>query len=213
MCGRTFGLLIIRDWDQNHITVSPRGEFSCKSAYLLALEMSQELVQNNSDEAIKIFHAIWMAKEKICYMYCSDAQKLRRYGIRVFCGRFYETQGAVTMEDFCSIILNHSPTHWDVFMMILSGLWTRQNKHFHGQAERREVDVEVMMKRLLLDYLSANKKEITRHQGMPQTSSRDVWTKPQVTQIKFNFDAAWQKKSSKVGMGCVACNCNREVLL
>ncbi|GKE92842.1 reverse transcriptase, partial [Tanacetum coccineum] len=41
---------------------SPRGEFSCKSAYLLALEMSQALVQNNSDGAIQIFHAIWMAK-------------------------------------------------------------------------------------------------------------------------------------------------------
>ncbi|GKF28626.1 hypothetical protein Tco_0094968, partial [Tanacetum coccineum] len=107
------------------------GEFSCKSAYLLALETSQELVQNNSDEAIKIFHAIWMAK------------------------------------DFCSIILDHSPTHWDDFMMILLGLWTRRNKHFHGQAKRREVDVEVMANRLLLDYLNENKTEIARREGTP----------------------------------------------
>ncbi|GKB03476.1 reverse transcriptase [Tanacetum coccineum] len=169
----------------------PRGEFSCKSTYLLALETSQELVQNNSDEAIKFS----------CYKRRAKVPK------------FYETQGAVTMEDFCSIILDHSPTHWDDFMMILWGLWTRRNKHFHGQAERREVAVEVMAKRLLLDYFNANKKEIARRVGTPQTNSRNVWMKPQVTQIKFNCDAAWQRESGKVGMGFVARNCNGEVLL
>ncbi|GJR53597.1 reverse transcriptase [Tanacetum coccineum] len=97
---------------------NPQGEFSCNSAYLLALEMSKEL-------------------------------------------------GTVMMEDFCSIILDHSPTHWDDFMMILLGLWTRQNKHFHGQAKRREVDVEVMANQLLLDYLNENKKEIARREGTP----------------------------------------------
>nr|GFA75385.1 hypothetical protein [Tanacetum cinerariifolium] len=137
-----------------------RGEFSCKSAYLLAIETSQELVQNNSNEALKIFHAIWMAKglvhivasqEKMCYMYCSDAQNLRR-----------------------------------------------RNKHFHGQAERKEVAVEVMAKRLLLDYFNANKKEIARRVETPQTSSRNVWMKQQapklsliVTQLCKNSPAKW----------------------
>ncbi|GKD65499.1 reverse transcriptase [Tanacetum coccineum] len=117
------------------------------------------------------------------------------------------------MEDFCSIILDHFPTHWDDFMMILWGLWTRRNKHFHGQAKRREVDVEVLAKRLLLDYFNVNKKEIARRRGTPQTSPRDVWVKPQVNQIKFNCDAAWQKESGTLGMGFVARNCNGEVLL
>ncbi|GKB84291.1 reverse transcriptase, partial [Tanacetum coccineum] len=68
-------------------------------------------------------------------------------------------------------------------------------------------------KRLLLDYFNANKKEIARRVGTPQTNSRNVWMKPQVTQIKFNCDAAWQRESGKVGMGFVARNCNGEVLL
>ncbi|GJT41078.1 reverse transcriptase [Tanacetum coccineum] len=185
---------------------SPRGEFSCKSAYLLALETSQELVQNNSDEALKIFHAIWMEKVpnkvkiflwQAWHNYIPYIDNLRARGLnltitscthcgepgedvlhvlfrcskakqvwdRCIFGRFYETQGAVTIEDFCSIILDHSPTHWDDFMMILWGLWTRRNKHFHGQAERWEVAVEVMAKRLLLDYFNANKKEIARRES------------------------------------------------
>nr|GEW36879.1 reverse transcriptase [Tanacetum cinerariifolium] len=126
---------------------SPRGEFSCKLAYLLALETSQELVQNDSDEAIKIFHAIWMAK------------------------------------------------------------------YFHGQSYRREAAVEVMAKQLLLDYLSANKKDLARRMETPQTNLRDLWTKLQVTQIKFNCDATWKKESGNLGMGFVARNCNGEVLL
>ncbi|GJU89517.1 reverse transcriptase [Tanacetum coccineum] len=153
---------------------SPRGELSCKSTYLLDLETSQELVQNNSDEAIKIFHAIWMAMGlNLITTSCTH------------CGE--------TGEDVLRVLFRCSKAK--------EGLCTRQNKHFHGQAKRREVDVEVMAKRLLLDYLSANKKEITRREGTPQTSLRDVWTKPQVTQFKFNCDATWQKESGKVGMG------------
>ncbi|GJR86482.1 reverse transcriptase [Tanacetum coccineum] len=220
---------------------SPRGEFSCKSAYQLALETSQELVQNNSDEALEIFHAIWMEKVpnkvkiflwQAWHNYIPYIDNLCARGLNLtitsctHCGEPGEDVLHVLfrcskakqvwdrcMEDFCSIILDHSPTHWDDFMMILWGLWTRRNKHFHGQAERWDVAVEVMAKRLLLDYFNANKKEITRRVGTPPTSSRNAWMKPQVTQIKFNCDAAWQKEFGKVGMGFGARNCNGEVLL
>ncbi|GJR35426.1 reverse transcriptase [Tanacetum coccineum] len=43
-------------------------------------------------------------------------------------------------------------------MMILWGLWTKRNKHSHGQVERREDVLEVMAKRILLDYCNANIK-------------------------------------------------------
>ncbi|PWA52122.1 hypothetical protein CTI12_AA457560 [Artemisia annua] len=192
----------------------PGGEFSCKSAYLLALQMSQEPVQNNSEEAVKFFHAIWMAKpgEDVPHVLfrCSKAKEVWD---RCIFGRFYDTPGAITMEDFCGIILDTYPSFWDDFMMILWGLWTRRNKHFHGQADRREADVEVMANWILLDYSNANKKMLARRMGTPQTNSGDVWTTPQFGQIKFNCDASWQKESGKVGMGFVARNCHGEVLL
>ncbi|PWA76154.1 hypothetical protein CTI12_AA238720 [Artemisia annua] len=232
----------------------PGGEFSCKSAYILALETSQELVQNNSEEAIKFSHAIWMAKVpnkvkifvwRAWHNFIPSIDNLRARGLnltmtscthcgepgedvlhvlfrcskakevwdRCIFGRFYDTSGAITMGDFCSIILDAYPTCWDDFMMILWVLWTRRNKHFHGQVDSRETDVEVTAKRILSDYSNANKKVLATRVETPQTNSRDVWTKPQFSQIKFNCDAAWQKESGKVGMGFVARNCNGEVLL
>ncbi|GKD39193.1 hypothetical protein Tco_1259400, partial [Tanacetum coccineum] len=56
-----------------------RGEFSCKLAYHLALETSHDLVQNNSDEAIKISNAIWTAK------YAAE-----------FCGRVWISKGILS---------------------------------------------------------------------------------------------------------------------
>ncbi|PWA73584.1 hypothetical protein CTI12_AA146360 [Artemisia annua] len=128
-------------------------------------------------------------------------------------GKLYDTPGASTMHDFCRLILDTSPTCWDFFMIILWGLWTRRNKHFHAQLDRREADVEVMAKQILLDYSNANKKVVSRGIGLTQTTSVSVWKKPQVDMIKFNCDAAWQKESGKVGLGFVARNCNGDVLI
>ncbi|GJS88481.1 ribonuclease H-like domain-containing protein [Tanacetum coccineum] len=76
---------------------SPRGQFACNSAYLLALETSQEL-----------------------------------------------------------------------------GLWTIRNKHFHRQFDRREANVEIMAKKMQLDYSDANKKDGSGGVDLTQTASVGV---------------------------------------
>ncbi|GKE65841.1 reverse transcriptase, partial [Tanacetum coccineum] len=88
-----------------------------------------------------------------------------------------------------------------------------RNKHFHRQFDRREANVEIMAKQMLLDYSDANKKDGSRGVDSIQTTFVGVWKKPQAGKFKFNCDAAWQKESGKVGLGFVARNCNGEVLI
>ncbi|GJS08077.1 reverse transcriptase [Tanacetum coccineum] len=182
---------------------SSRGQFSCKSAYFLALKTSQELVQISSDEAVKFFHAVWMAK-------CPKAKDVWD---RCSFGKLYDTPHASTIGDFCRVILDTSPMCWDIFTIILWGLWIRLNKHFHRQIDRREADMEVMAKQMLLDYSDANKKDVSRGFGSTQITHVGVWKKPQAGKIKFNCDVAWQKQSGKVGLGFVARNSDEEVLI
>ncbi|GKC88379.1 receptor protein kinase TMK1-like protein [Tanacetum coccineum] len=123
-------------------------------------------------------------------------------------GKLYDTPHASTIGDFCGVILDTSPTCWDIW-----GLWTRRNKHFHRQIDRREADAEVMAKQMLLDYSDANKKDVSGGFGSTQITHVGVWKKPQAGKIKFNCDAAWQKQSGKVGLGFVARNSDGEVLI
>ncbi|GKB20418.1 hypothetical protein Tco_0854341 [Tanacetum coccineum] len=58
-------------------------------------------------------------------------------------------------------------------MIILWGLWTRRNKHFHRQIDRREADVEVMAKQMLLDYSDENKKTSQEGSARPNYTSRN----------------------------------------
>ncbi|GKB57855.1 reverse transcriptase, partial [Tanacetum coccineum] len=95
------------------------------------------------------------------------------------------------------------------FLMILWGLWTRRNKKNYGQVDEKDANVEVMSKLLLMDYHKANWQQLTT----TRTKATIKWTKPNGDYIKFNCDASWQKESGMVGLGFVARNARRDVLL
>ncbi|GJY74811.1 hypothetical protein Tco_0479242 [Tanacetum coccineum] len=185
-----------------------------ESDYLLALETSQELVQNTSDEAIRFFHVVWKAKvpnkAAVSLDFVHSFNNLHAKGLnlttsscthygdleedvghvlfkcsktkdvcdRCTFGKLYDTPMASTMEDFCRVILDTSPTCWNIFMITLRGLWIRRNKHFHGQFDRREAGVEVMMKQMLLDYSNANKKDVSGR--VSSTQPTFMGKKPQI---------------------------------
>ncbi|GKD66527.1 reverse transcriptase [Tanacetum coccineum] len=124
-------------------------------------------------------------------------------------GCFYDTQGAVTFHDFCRLILDNCPTEWEIFMMILWGLWTRRNKRFHGQLNGREGNVEAVAKFVLSEHHMANQRETT---STIHNTHTGVWLRPEIDLIKVNCDAAWKKESGKAGLGFVARDHNGEVL-
>nr|GEU41444.1 reverse transcriptase [Tanacetum cinerariifolium]GEU62797.1 reverse transcriptase [Tanacetum cinerariifolium] len=95
------------------------------------------------------------------------------------------------------------------FLMILYGLWTRRNKIFHGQLNKKDVNVEVMSKFLLMDFHKANQQQPTT----TRTKATVRWTKPNGDYIKFNYNASWQKEFGRVGLGFVAQNACGDVLL
>ncbi|PWA41769.1 hypothetical protein CTI12_AA548270 [Artemisia annua] len=127
-------------------------------------------------------------------------------------GCFYDTQGAVNFHDFCRVILENFPAEWEVFMMILWGLWTRRNKHFHGQLNGREGKVEEVAKVILSDYQKENQRGIISSTNGVHNTHTTVWLRPNAQHIKINCDAAWQKESGKAGLGFVARDYNGEVL-
>ncbi|PWA53683.1 reverse transcriptase [Artemisia annua] len=153
---------------------SPGGLFSTKSAYYLALESAQHMVENVCEESTTLLRAIWNAnvpnKIKLFLWrawknYLPTINNLQARGLNltsVSCthcdqvgedvihvlfkcpsarqvwdrcnfDRFYDTDGAVTLDDFCQVFLNKFPMEWENFLMILWGLWRRRNKQFHGQ--------------------------------------------------------------------------------
>ncbi|GJU66877.1 reverse transcriptase, partial [Tanacetum coccineum] len=50
---------------------------------------------------------------------------------------------------------------WEIFMMILWGLWIRRNKRSHDQLNGREGNVEAVAKFVLSEHHMANQREIT----------------------------------------------------
>ncbi|PWA69631.1 hypothetical protein CTI12_AA297550 [Artemisia annua] len=127
-------------------------------------------------------------------------------------GCFYDTQGAVNFHDFCRVILENFPAKWEVFMMILWGLWTRRNKHFHGQLNGREGKVEEVAKVVLSDYQKENHRGIISSTNGVHNTHTTVWLRPNAQHIKINCDVAWQIESGKAGLGFVARDYNGEVL-
>ncbi|GJX70310.1 reverse transcriptase [Tanacetum coccineum] len=98
-------------------------------------------------------------------------------------GYLYERNHPDTLDEFCWMILENSSVSWETYIMILWGLWTRRNKHFQGQHDGRDQEVDVVVKRILAEYHLANQKERSR------------------------------AESGKMGLGFVARNHNGEVLL
>ena len=74
-------------------------------------------------------------------MSCSNVRQQKWYGIVVVLVVFMTHKELSHFKIF--------PAEWEVFMMILWGLWTRRNKHFHGQLNGREGNVEVIAKVVL----------------------------------------------------------------
>ncbi|GKA01902.1 reverse transcriptase [Tanacetum coccineum] len=80
------------------------------------------------------------------------------------------------------LILDSCLAELEIFMMILWGLWTRRNKHFHGQLNGREGNVETIARLVLSEHHKANQREIisTLH-----NTHRGVWLRPEIDVIKF----------------------------
>lgn len=193
---------------------SSGGQFTCKSAYLLALETNQETVESLSDKSITFLRSLWKARvpNKIKLFvwrawnnYVPTVDNLRARALNLtsvsctLCGNigeeivhvlfkcsmakevwdrscfgsFYATTGAVTFEDFCHVILDKFPSGWEVFLMTLWSLWTRRNKHFHGQPEGRGMRVDLMANKVLMDYHKANQKELAREAHVFQTTTTE----------------------------------------
>ena len=233
---------------------SPGGRFSCKSAYLLALEEHEDMVRTTtiSDNLIDFWRVVWKArvpsKVKLFMWrawnnYVPTIDNLQSRGLNptsscTHCGETsenlahvlfkcsvakdvwnrcnfgwsYDTQGAVTFQDFCQVFLENCPTEWETFMMILWGLWTRRNKHFHGQLNGREENVEVIAKSVLSEYHKANQIQNLSGSSGVHNIHAGKWLRPDVEHIKINCDAAWQKESGKAGLGFVARDYKGEAL-
>ncbi|GKE40594.1 reverse transcriptase [Tanacetum coccineum] len=152
------------------------GRFSCKSAYLLALEADEDMDRTTiSDDLIEFLCVVWKARvpSKVKLFMCSKR------------------------------------VEWEIFMMILWGLWTRRNKRFHDQLNGREGNVEAVAKFVLSEHHMANQRETTS--TLPNTHT-GVWLRPEIDLIKVNWDAAWKKESRKAGLGFLARDYNGEVL-
>ncbi|GJU10752.1 hypothetical protein Tco_1133148 [Tanacetum coccineum] len=105
-------------------------------------------------------------------------------------------------------MLSSKRAEWEIFMMLLWGLWTRRNKRFHGQLNGREGNVKAVAKFVLLEHHMANQRETTSTLHNTHTG---VWLRPEIDLIKVNRDAAWKKESGKAGLGLVARDHNGEV--
>ncbi|GJU93816.1 SH3 domain-containing protein [Tanacetum coccineum] len=108
---------------------------------------------------------------------------------------------------FAHDIATKIAAEWEIFMMILWGLWTRRNKRFHGQLNGKEGNVEDVAKFVLSEHHMANQRERNHYITLIR-----VWLKPEIDLIKVNCDAAWKKESEKAGLGFVARDYNGEVL-
>lgn len=172
---------------------SSHGQFSCKTAYFLALDTVQEVELNDTEGRLKLWHAVWKAnvpnKIKLFiwralhnYVPTVENMQIRRLNLSsVFCthcgelgedvmhilyrcsaakevwvrcslDRLLEEGNPDTLEDLCHVILEKIPSSWELFLMILWGLWTRRNGRFHGQLDGRAQEVDVVSKHLLLEY-------------------------------------------------------------
>ncbi|PWA65244.1 hypothetical protein CTI12_AA315820 [Artemisia annua] len=233
---------------------SSHGQFSCKTAYFLALDMFEEIEQNDTEGPIKLWSAIWKAnvpnKIKLFiwwalrnYVPTAENMLIRRLTLSsascTCCGqlgedvmhilyrcsaakevwvrcsldRLFEENEPDTLEDLCHVILEKNPSSWEIFIMILWGLWTRRNERFHGQLHGRERQVDVVAKHLLSEYQVAVKKNLATISNEIKETRSVVWEKPQPEQVKFNSDASWQKETSRASLGFVARNHNGDVLL
>ncbi|XP_071687926.1 uncharacterized protein [Rutidosis leptorrhynchoides] len=97
--------------------------------------------------------------------------------------------------------------------MMLWGLWTKRNKHFHDQINDIYERVEVVEKRVLSDFHNANKRADSQGVDAMHNTHMSPWLRPQVGYIKFNCDAAWKRETGKVSLGFVARNHNGDVLI
>nr|GEV42066.1 reverse transcriptase [Tanacetum cinerariifolium]GEW03615.1 reverse transcriptase [Tanacetum cinerariifolium]GEW03640.1 reverse transcriptase [Tanacetum cinerariifolium] len=110
------------DWNHDLLTSLFPPDIANKVAccFLLALETSQELVQIYSDEALRLFHAVWKAKARGLNIttsscaHCGDlgedvvhvlfkCSKAKDVWDRCSFGKLYVTPGAITIGDFCRI--------------------------------------------------------------------------------------------------------------
>ncbi|GJV23242.1 reverse transcriptase [Tanacetum coccineum] len=194
----------------------PGCQFSCKSAYYIALETFEDIMENLPEETNTLLQAIWKAKVPIkvkLYVWCvwknyvPTIDNLQARGLNlasVSCthcrhigedvihvlfkcpqskevwdhcsfGKFYDTVGAITFDDFCHVILNKRKGH--------------ESKSFS----------KITTKRMSVDF--------------PHQMKLFRWAKPQGDYIKINCDVSWIKESGKAGLGFVARNESGDVLL
>ncbi|GJZ48376.1 reverse transcriptase [Tanacetum coccineum] len=192
------------------------GQFSCKSAYYIALETFEDIMENLPEETNTLLRAIWKAKVhikvklfvwRVWKNYVPTIDNLQARGLNlasVSCthcrhigedvihvlfkcpqskevwdrcsfGKFYDTVGAITFDDFCHVILN------------------KRKGHESGSFSK------ITTKRMIVDF--------------PHQMKLFRWAKPQGDYIKINCDASWIKESGKAGLGFVARNESGDVLL
>ncbi|GJT03450.1 hypothetical protein Tco_0824619 [Tanacetum coccineum] len=115
-------------------------------------------------------------------------------------GKFYDTVGAITFDDFCLVILSKFRMGWENFLMTLWGLWTRRNRQFHGQISERDMRVEVLARQLLVDYHKANERELSTS-NEASLRSRLLRDKLMLLRlINIDQDSAHMVAASKVPM-------------
>nr|GEW85835.1 hypothetical protein [Tanacetum cinerariifolium] len=168
-----------------------------------------------SDDLIEFWRVVWKARvpDKVKFFmwrawnnYIPTVDNLQSCGLNqtsscTHCGE--------TTKSIVHVMFKCSTTKEELSMMILWGLWTRRNKHFHGQLNGSKGNMETIERLVLSEYHKANQREIT---STLHNTHRGVWLRTEIDVIKVNCDADWKNESRKAGLGFVARDYNGEIV-
>ncbi|GKB49276.1 reverse transcriptase [Tanacetum coccineum] len=183
----------------------PGGHFSCKSAYYIALETSEDIMENLPEETNTLLRAIWKTKVPI--------------KVKLFLWRDWKNY-VPTIDNLQARGLNLasvSCTHCrhvgeDVIHVFFKCPQTKEvwDRCSFGKFYNTVVGAVTFddFCHVILNYHKANERELST-----SNEASLKWAKPQGDYIKINCDASWIKESGKAGLGFVDRNEYGDVLL